>query len=61
MNASVSYTIENNTALDGTRIKFGFNNIFNEDPPIADQSFGFFSSLHSARGRQFLFEIQKKF
>ncbi|MEP2103245.1 MAG: TonB-dependent receptor [Parasphingorhabdus sp.] len=62
MNASVSYTIEDTgTALDDTRIKFGFNNIFNEDPPIADQSFGFFSSLHSARGRQFLFEIQKKF
>ena len=61
MNASVSYTIRNNTGLDGTRIKFGFNNILNEDPPLADQSFGFFSSLHSARGRQFLFEIQKKF
>lgn len=62
MNASVSYTIEDTgTALDDTRIKFGFNNIFNQDPPIADQSFGFFSNLHSARGRQFRFEIQKKF
>ena len=61
MNASVSYTIDNDTALSGTRIKFGMNNILDEDPPIADQSFGFFSSLHSARGRQFTFEIQKKF
>ena len=61
LNASVSYTIENNTALDGTRIKVGLNNIFNEDPPIADESYGFFGELHSARGRQFSFEIQKKF
>ena len=41
--------------------KRGFNNIFNQDPPIADESFGFFGELHSARGRQFSFEIQKKF
>ncbi|GAB5486988.1 MAG: TonB-dependent receptor [Parasphingorhabdus sp.] len=61
LNASISYTIENDTALDGTRIKFGFNNLFNEDPPIADESYGFFGELHSARGRQFSFEIQKKF
>ncbi|MEP2990636.1 MAG: TonB-dependent receptor [Parasphingorhabdus sp.] len=62
MNASVSYTIEDTgTGLDDTRIKFGFNNIFNKEPPLADQSFGFFSNLHSARGRQFRFEIQKKF
>ena len=61
LNASISYTIENDTGLDGTRIKFGFNNIFNQDPPIADESYGFFGELHSARGRQFSFEIQKKF
>lgn len=61
MNASVSYTIENDTPLDGTRIKFGFNNIFNEAPPLSDELFGFDGALHSARGRQFRFEIQKKF
>ena len=62
MNGSVSYTIQDTgTALDETRIKFSVNNIFDEDPPIADQSFGFFSSLHSARGRNVVFEIQKKF
>ena len=57
----MSYTIENDTALDGTRLRVGFNNIFNEDPPLADQSFGFFSNLHSARGRQFSVSLRKEF
>lgn len=61
MNASISYTINNDTGLDGTRIKFGFNNIFNEEPPLSDELFAFDGALHSARGRQFRFEIQKKF
>ena len=61
MNASVSYTIDNDTALNGTRLKFGVNNLFNEDPPLADESYGYFSELHSARGRQFTVELRKKF
>ncbi len=61
MNLSVSYTINNDTALDGTRLKFGVNNLFNEDPPLADEAYGYFSELHSARGRQFVVELRKKF
>lgn len=61
MNASVSYTIDNNTGLDGLRIKFSVNNLFDREPPLADESRGFFSELHSARGRQFVVEVRKKF
>ncbi|QJB68413.1 TonB-dependent receptor domain-containing protein [Parasphingorhabdus halotolerans] len=61
MNASISYTVDNNTALSGTRLKFGINNLFNEDPPLADESYGYFSELHSSRGRQFIVELRKKF
>ena len=61
INASISYTIENNTALDGTRLRVGIKNLFNEDPPLADQSFGFFSNLHSARGRQVSVDLRKEF
>ncbi|MBX7526029.1 TonB-dependent receptor plug domain-containing protein [Qipengyuania vesicularis] len=61
MNAAISYTIENGTAIDGTRLRFGVNNITGEAPPLADQSYGFFSGLHNARGRQFTFEIRKNF
>ncbi|TNE61989.1 MAG: TonB-dependent receptor, partial [Sphingomonadales bacterium] len=61
MNASVSYTIENDTGLDGTRLRFGVNNLANKAPPLADESYGFYGSLHSARGREFIFEIRKNF
>ena len=61
MNATISYTIENDTGLDGTRLRFGINNITNEAPPLADESYGFYGSLHNARGRQFTFEIRKNF
>ncbi|WP_252260012.1 TonB-dependent receptor domain-containing protein [Erythrobacter aurantius] len=61
MNFGISYTIENDTALDGTRLRFGINNLLDEDPPLADESYGFYGSLHSARGRQFSFDIRKNF
>ena len=61
MNLSVSYTIENDTPLDGTRLRFAINNLFDKDPPLADESYGYFSELHSARGRVFHIELRKKF
>jgi outer membrane receptor protein involved in Fe transport len=61
INTAISYTIENNTALDGTRLRFGINNLFDEDPPLADDTYGFFSSLHSPRGRVFRVELRKNF
>jgi hypothetical protein len=33
----------------------------NQDPPLADESFGFFSDLHSARGREFSLSLRKEF
>jgi outer membrane receptor protein involved in Fe transport len=60
LNAMVNYTF-NDGPLDGTNIRLGMNNIFNEDPPLADESYGFFSELHSARGRVFRVEVRKQF
>ena len=61
LNTSVSYTFDNKGPLDGTRFKVGLNNIFDTDPPISDESYGFFGELHSARGRQLSVEVRKKF
>lgn len=61
MNLSVAYSINNDTPLDGTRLRFAINNLFNEDPPLADETYGFYSDLHSARGRVFHVELRKKF
>ncbi len=61
VNFSISFTINNDTALDGTRLRFGINNLFNEDPPLADETYGFYSELYTARGRVFHVELRKKF
>lgn len=60
-NTAISYTIENDTALDGTRLRFGINNLFDKDPPLADETYGYLSSLHSPRGRVFRVELRKSF
>lgn len=61
MNFSIAYSIENNTPLNGTRLRFAINNVFDKDPPLADEQYGFFSELHSARGRVFHIELRKEF
>lgn len=61
MNFSIAYTIENQTALNGTRLRFAINNLFDRDPPLADEDYGFYSDLHSARGRVFQIELRKEF
>lgn len=61
LNLSVSYEIRNNTLLNGTRLRFSANNVFNVDPPLADEDYGFYSALYTARGRVLHFEIRKKF
>jgi outer membrane receptor protein involved in Fe transport len=61
VNFSIAYKIENDTPLDGTRLRFAINNVFDKDPPLADEQFGYFSELHSARGRVFHIELRKEF
>lgn len=61
VNFSIAYSIENDTPLDGTRLRFAINNVFDKDPPLADETYGFFSELHSARGRVYSVELRKKF
>ncbi len=50
VNASLDYRFAGGFA-DGSRLRLGVNNLFDEDPPIADEQLGFFGSLHSNRGR----------
>jgi outer membrane receptor protein involved in Fe transport len=60
-NTAISYTFENGGALDGTRIRLGVNNLFDKDPPLADDTYGFLSALHSPRGRMWRVELRKTF
>lgn len=60
-NTAITYTFKNDGPLDGTRLRFGINNVFDKDPPLADDTYGYFSALHSPRGRVFRFEVRKNF
>jgi outer membrane receptor protein involved in Fe transport len=61
INTTITYTFDNVGLLDGTRIRLGVNNILDKQPPLADETYGFFSALHSPRGRVFRVELRKSF
>jgi outer membrane receptor protein involved in Fe transport len=46
----IGYTF-NEGSLEGTRFVLGIRNLTNEDPPLADASFGFLPQLHDPYGR----------
>lgn len=41
-----------------TRVRLGINNLEDEEPPLADQSRGYFSSYHSDRGRFYYISLR---
>lgn len=60
LNLSMGYNFEDGL-LDGTRFRFGINNLFGSAPPLSDDSYAFDGSLHNARGRQFTFQLRRNF
>jgi outer membrane receptor protein involved in Fe transport len=59
-NASVRYA-PSTGRLEGTSVRLGVNNIANQDPPLANQLFGFYTSLYNPRGRFWYAEVSKSF
>ncbi|MEO1038738.1 MAG: TonB-dependent receptor [Pseudomonadota bacterium] len=55
-NAYVQYEAEG-----GVRIRVGANNIFDEDPPFADETNGYDAAYHSIRGREVYVDVRKRF
>jgi iron complex outermembrane receptor protein len=60
VNGKVDYRFEEGFA-DGMRLRVGVNNMFDEDPPLADESFGYNGKLHSNRGRYFYIDLAMNF
>ncbi|PHZ84585.1 TonB-dependent receptor domain-containing protein [Paremcibacter congregatus] len=60
MNTYVQYTFDKG-AMDNTRIRLGVRNVFDKAPPLADNTFGYLSSLHSSEGRFFYASVRKSF
>lgn len=54
------YTVENDTWTDGTAIRVGVRNAFNEDPPLAD-TYGYLSSLYQPLPRYWYVNVKKSF
>lgn len=59
-NAAVGYA-PSEGALAGTSFRVGVNNLTDEDPPLADETFGYFTKLYSNRGRYWFAQITKNF
>ena len=47
--------------LDATTVRLGVNNVLNEDPPLADEPFGYYATLHDNRGRYWYLQFTKSF
>jgi len=57
----VQYTVDDGSFMDGTRFRLGARNVFNQLPPLADQTYGYFGELYNNRGRQVYASINKRF
>jgi iron complex outermembrane recepter protein len=60
-NLYLQYDFESAGWLDDVRFRVGANNLFDKQPPLADETNGYDAAYHSARGRQIYFNIRKSF
>jgi len=62
INAYGSYRFDNDSILDGMYARIGVRNIFDEEPPLADEYWhGYFGRYHSNRGRYIYLNLSKSF
>lgn len=62
VDGALTYDIEApNSFANDVRVRLGVRNIFDKDPPLADDTFGYVSSLHSNRGRFVYLDLRKSF
>jgi iron complex outermembrane receptor protein len=47
--------------LEGTTVRLGVRNVTDEDPPLADESYGYLGDLHSNRGRYWHASLRRQF
>lgn len=60
-NLYLQYSFDGPGPLSDTRIRIGARNIFDEEPPLADERFGYVGSVHSNRGRWWYASLRKSF
>lgn len=47
--------------FDSVRLRLGVNNVFDEAPPLVDESLGYRPDYHSLKGREFYVQLQTRF
>ena len=61
-NAWIGYRFARNRSwLEGASVRLGMNNVFDEDPPMSSDQYGYRTGGANPRGRQFTMEVSKKF
>lgn len=62
-NAWVSYRFKatGRRWLNDVTVRLGVNNVFDAEPPVADETFGFFTGSANPRGRQFSLDLTRRF
>ncbi len=62
-NAWVSYRFDRNANpwLKGVTVRGGINNVFDTDPALVDEQYGYQPGTFNVRGRQFTMEVSKRF
>lgn len=62
VNAHVQYSFnESYGMMAGTRFRIGARNLFDVEPPLSSNNFGFLGSVHDAVGRFVYFELSREF
>lgn len=62
-NAWLAYRFDRDARpwLKGVSVRGGINNVFDTDPQLADEQYGYQLGSFNVRGRQFTFEVSKRF
>jgi outer membrane receptor protein involved in Fe transport len=62
-NAWLAYRFERRDSrwLTGMSVRVGVNNVFDRDPQLADEQYGYFTGSANPRGRQLTMEVSRKF
>jgi outer membrane receptor protein involved in Fe transport len=62
-NAWISYRFDRTSHrfLRGLTVRGGINNVFDEEPALADEQYGYQPGTFNVRGRQFTMEVTKRF
>ncbi|MGH7946685.1 MAG: hypothetical protein ACREH8_14120 [Opitutaceae bacterium] len=62
-NAWISYRFEGGSGswMQGFSVRGGINNVFDKEPSLVDENYGYQGGTANVRGRQFTMQVTKRF